>query len=55
MGAETFKLAATGSNDNGIMIDSAQATILATGSNSITDANLVLLTEQAGVMVVVVF
>ena len=50
MGADTFKLAATGSNDTGIMVDSAQATILATGSNSITDANSVLLDGGAGVI-----
>jgi hypothetical protein len=50
MGADTFTLAATGSNDTGIMINSAQATILATGSNSITDANSVILDGGAGVI-----
>ena len=50
MGADIFTLAATGSNDTGIMINSAQATILATGSNSVSDANSVILDGAAGVI-----
>ena len=50
MGADTFTLSATGSNNTGIIINSAQASILATGSNSITDANSVILNGSDGVI-----